>query len=287
MDQERSLMAVLAHPDDESLGMGGVLARYAAEGVATHLVVATRGERGRYFTNDPRPGDTEVGRVRELELQAAAGVLGVRDVALLGYLDGDLDRADSREAVARIADRIRLVRPQVIVTFEPFGGYGHPDHIAISQFTTAAVSAAAHGDFAGSTRPPHQVLKLYYFAWSERSWEPYQAAFKTLVSRVDGVERQAMHWPEWAITTRVDTTSQIDTVWRAIQCHRTQMAVYEQLERLSREQRQAIFGQYTFYRAMSLVNGGRTPEGDLFAGIPSHAFTPVGSEARHEHQAAH
>ena len=99
---ERRLMAVLAHPDDESLGIGGLLAAYAASGVWTYLVTATCGERGRFFTNDPRPSDAEVGRVRGAELRAAARVLGVREVALLDYMDGELDHADSQEAVGRI-----------------------------------------------------------------------------------------------------------------------------------------------------------------------------------------
>lgn len=136
-------MAVLAHPDDETLGVGGILAYYAARGVSTHVVSATRGERGPYFTNENRHSDAEVGRVREEELRAAARELGVRDVAFLDYIDGALDRADPREAIARIAGHLRRVRPQVVVTFDPFGGYGHPDHIAISQFTTTAVCVAA------------------------------------------------------------------------------------------------------------------------------------------------
>src|SRR5689334_19745087 len=93
------LMAVLAHPDDESLGIGGTLAAYAARGVETYVVTATRGERGRYFADAHRPSDAEVGRVREAELRAAAQALGVREVVLLDYIDGELDRADPHEAV--------------------------------------------------------------------------------------------------------------------------------------------------------------------------------------------
>src|SRR5437867_5470062 len=118
--QSLRLMAVLAHPDDESLGAGGTLARYAAEGVETTVVTATRGERGRYKEHrggDQHPGPEELGRIREAELRAAAQVLGVREVSLLGYMDGDLDRADPREAVARIAGQVRRVRPQVVLTF--------------------------------------------------------------------------------------------------------------------------------------------------------------------------
>ena len=146
------LMAVLAHPDDESLGFGGTLARYASEGVETFLVTATRGERGRYRGHARRagsiPGPAALGRIRERELRAAAAVLGIREVSLLDYHDSDLDRADPREAVERIAAALRRVRPHVVITFGPDGAYGHPDHIAISQFTTAAIVAAADPAFA-------------------------------------------------------------------------------------------------------------------------------------------
>jgi LmbE family N-acetylglucosaminyl deacetylase len=260
------LMAVLAHPDDESLGLGGALARYAAEGVETHVVTATRGERGRFFTNENRPSDDEVGLVREAELRAAARVLGVREVALLDYVDGRLDRAAPREAVGRIVEHLRDRRPQVVVTFDPFGAYGHPDHVAICQLTTAAVAAAADPGFR-SAAPPHAVAKLYYLVTGEAAWAAYQAAFKTLVSRVDGEERRAMPWPDWAITTAVDTRAYWETVWRAVRCHETQLAVYQRLGELTPADHEALWGTQTFYRAMSLVNGGRARESDLFAGL--------------------
>jgi LmbE family N-acetylglucosaminyl deacetylase len=88
MKQAFKLMAVLAHPDDESLGFGGTLARYAAEGIETYLVTATRGERGRFGSQGKRADSAEVGRVREVELRAAAAVLGIGEVSILGYGDG-------------------------------------------------------------------------------------------------------------------------------------------------------------------------------------------------------
>jgi LmbE family N-acetylglucosaminyl deacetylase len=251
------LMAVLAHPDDESLGVGGALARYAAEGVAVHLVTATRGQRGRYFTNEDRPEDADVGRVREAELRAAAAVLGVRSVTLLDCMDGELDTADAPRVIERIADCIRIVEPHVVVTFDPFGAYGHPDHIAISQLATAAVVAAS----------PHRVSKLYYFVNDAAKWDAYQTAFKTLVSRVDGTERMSMAWPDWSISCRVDASAHWPTVWRAVQCHETQMAVYGQLGQLTPAHHAVLWGVQTFYRAFSLVNGGRETENDLFAGL--------------------
>ena len=259
-------MAVLAHPDDESLGIGGLLAAYAASGAETYLVTATRGERGRFFTNDPRPSDAEVGRVRGAELWAAAQVLGVREVALLDYVDGELDRADSQEAVGRIVAQLRRVRPQVVVTFDPFGAYGHPDHVAICQLTTAAVLAAADPAFA-SELEPHRVSKLYYFVTDERRWAAYQSAFKRLISRVDGEERCSVAWPSWAVSATIDARDHWRTVWQAVKCHSTQLAIYGRLEELTPDEHEALWGSVALYRAFSRVNGGRTRETDLFAGV--------------------
>src|SRR5262245_19831855 len=124
------LMCVLAHPDDESLGTGGALARCAAEGIATYVVCATRGEHGRFGEANESPGPEIVGKAREAELLAAAKELGVREVSFLDYVDGFLDRADPIEAIGRIVGHLRRVKPQVVITFGPDGAYGHPDHIA-------------------------------------------------------------------------------------------------------------------------------------------------------------
>jgi len=262
----RRLMAVLAHPDDESLGVGGTMATYAARGVETYLVTATRGERGRYFTNDDRPSDAEVGRMREAELRAAAQVLGVRDVTLLDYVDGELDRAEPHEAVGRIVTQLRRVCPQVVVTFDPFGAYGHPDHVAISQLATAAVLAATDPSFPNDLEP-HRVSKLYYFVTDERRWAVYQSAFKRLTSRVDGEERSAVAWPAWAVSAKIDAREHWRTVWQAVNCHATQLAIYGRLGELTPDEHEALWGSESFYRVFSRVNGGRTREADLFDGI--------------------
>jgi LmbE family N-acetylglucosaminyl deacetylase len=254
-------MAVLAHPDDESLGVGGTLAKYASEGIETFLLTATRGDAGRYRNHRPgdaqHPGTSALAAIRERELRAAASVLGVQDVALLDYRDQHLDRANPEDAIAAIAEHLKRVRPNVVITFGPDGAYGHPDHIAISQFTTAAVVAAADP----------AISKLYYIAWPESTWDAYQSAFKKLTSTVDGVERQVVPWPDWAITTVIDTRPFCQTVWRAISCHESQMTVYTQLQHLSREHSDALWGVQSFYRVFSTVNGGRARETDLFEGI--------------------
>jgi LmbE family N-acetylglucosaminyl deacetylase len=268
-------MAVLAHPDDESLGVGGTLAKYAADGVDVVLVTATRGGsggfRGHRRGDERHPGSETLANIREGELRAAAKVLGVREVSLLDYTDQQLDRADPREIIVKIAALVRRYRPDVVVTFGPDGAYGHPDHIAISQFTTAAVVAAA--DAAVVTRmddspaAPHSVSKLYYLAWPESTWSAYQAAIKTLSSTVDGIERKANAWPEWAITTVIDTSDVWPIVWRAVSCHESQLVAYERLRDLPPEHHRMLWGKQSFYRAFSHVNGGRTRETDLFEGV--------------------
>lgn len=262
---------MLAHPDDESLGCGGVLAKYAAEGVETYLVVATRGERGRIAGE--RPGPEVAGPIRERELRAAADVLGVRELHLLGYLDGELDGAEPQLAAARIAAHVRRLRPQVVVTFGAEGSYGHPDHVAISQLTGAALVAAADADFPAVTgvdlpRAPHRVSKLYWMAWTAEVLDAYQQATgSALVARVDGVERGAAPWPAWALTTRIDTRAHWRTVWRAVQCHASQLAHYRGLDALAADQHERLWGRQSFLRVWSLVNGGRATEDDLFAGL--------------------
>jgi LmbE family N-acetylglucosaminyl deacetylase len=273
MAESLRLLVVTAHPDDETLGFGAVLVRAAREGVETSLVTATRGQRGRYmghaFGTPEHPGATALGEIRERELHAAAAVLGIRDVSLLDYEDQHLDRADPVEAVGAIVAHVRRLRPQVIVTFAPDGAYGHPDHIAISQFTTAAMVAAADPAFGTerSLGPAHTVSKLYYLAWDEEMWAAYEAAFKKLVSTVDGVERQATPWPTWSLTTIVDTADARADVWRAVPCHASQMRAYDALRTLDPARRDALWRTQSFYRALSLVNGGRARETDLFEGL--------------------
>jgi LmbE family N-acetylglucosaminyl deacetylase len=273
MSGRRRLIAVLAHPDDESLGFGGTLAKYAAEGVDVSLVTATRGDAGR-FRGHPRgdaahPGPAALGEIREAELRAAASALGIRDVSVLGYPDQHLDRVDPREAIGRIAAHIRRCRPDVLVTFGPDGAYGHPDHIAISQFATAAVVSAANATFASddAAAAPHAVSKLYYIAWPASTFRAYETAVRTLSATVDGVERHATPWPDWAITTAIDTSDMWPTVWRAVSCHDSQVASYVRLRDLPPDQHKMLWGQQSFYRVLSLVNGGRTRETDLFEGV--------------------
>ena len=262
-------MCVLAHPDDESLGTGGTLAQYAAEGVETYLVTATRGERGRFGDARESPGPEVVGRTREAELLAAAKELGLSDVRFLDYPDGALDTVDPAAAIEKIAGHLRRVKPHVVITFGPDGAYGHIDHIAISQLTTAAIVCAADPSFRSQPpiEAPHRVSKLYFIAWSAKKMAAYQAALRALVFNVDGETRQAVPWLEWAITTVIDTSRVWPAVWRAVSCHKTQMSIFSQLAALPDEHHRSLWGTQEFYRAFSTVNGGRAKESDLFEGL--------------------
>ncbi|HHY89458.1 MAG TPA: PIG-L family deacetylase [Chloroflexi bacterium] len=264
MNEPMRLMCVLAHPDDESLGTGGLLAKYAAEGVETYLITATRGEAGWFGQWSDYPGPEKLGALREQELNCAANQLGLRQIFLLGYMDGELDQAPPGEVIEKIAAIYRQVRPQVVVTFDPAGVYGHPDHIAISQFALAAAVKAA-GE--GGAHPPHQVSKLYYSIETEEVLAMYQQVFGELKMTIDGVERHAEGWKDWMITTIVDTTTYWQVIWDAIRCHQSQLPGFSEMLALPEDRRQALFGTQYFYRVYSLVNGGREIETDLFAGV--------------------
>jgi LmbE family N-acetylglucosaminyl deacetylase len=184
---------------------------------------------------------------------------------MLPYIDGDLDQADPAVATARIAHELRRFRPDVVVTFGPDGAYGHPDHIAISQLTTAAVIEAAACD--GDGYPPHRTRKLYYMMLDHELGHVWNRYFGPIVMPVDGVDRTPMEWPDWAITTDVDATEHWQTVWQAVACHQTQLPNYHVLAALPAETHQVLWGRQTFYRVFSAVNGGRAVERDLFDGL--------------------
>jgi LmbE family N-acetylglucosaminyl deacetylase len=275
MNEPLKLMCILAHPDDESLGTGGILARYAAEGVQTSLITATRGQHGWPGNPLENPGPFALGQLREAELMAAARSLGLHETILLDYMDGELDQAQPDTVISDLVAELRRVRPQVVVTFDPYGAYGHPDHIAISQLTTAAVAVAANtSDVDPAQQPAHQVSKLYYLATNAEQMAVYEAAFGELTMPVDGVMRRAVSWPDWAITTRINTAEYWQQVSRAIDCHRSQLPGYDQLRSYQRR----LWQEQSFYRVFSLVSGGRTIETDLFAGLRHPIVQPASND---------
>ncbi len=266
------LMCILAHPDDESLGTGSTLARYCAEGIDTYLVMATRGERGWNGPVDENPGLQGLARIRTDELDSAARILGVREINFLDYLDGELDQVDPAEAIMKIVNHLRRVRPHVVITFAPDGAYGHPDHIAISQLATAAVMCAADGAFCDIDHQfVHLTPKLYYLVNTRSQVRLRQKFFGTLSMPVDGSTRRMVGWDDWAISASIDAGDQWRAALQAIRCHKSQLAAYGDLDRLNDEQNHILWGQRSYYRAFSLVNHGRGLEVDLFEGLRSPA----------------
>lgn len=171
----KTILVVLAHPDDESFGMGGTLAYYATRGVDVHLLCATKGEAG---TVDPEYLEKydSIAELREAELACAAQALGLKSVHYLGFRDsGMAGSADNRhpdslvtastEAVtARIVAHIRRLRPEIVITFDHVGGYHHPDHIATHNATVRAFHAAGDATHFPDAGAPYQPAKLYFNA---------------------------------------------------------------------------------------------------------------------------
>ena len=172
LSQPHTLLVCLAHPDDETFGMGGTLALYAQRGVQVHLVCATRGDVGE-VDGDLMQGFSSVAERRESELLCAAGILGLTGVYFLGYRDSGMPGSpDNRhpnaltaqpvdEVAAKVAHYIRLLRPQVVVTHDPIGGDKHPDHIAMHRATKLAFDLASDPSYPDNL-PPFQPDKLYY-----------------------------------------------------------------------------------------------------------------------------
>jgi N-acetyl-1-D-myo-inositol-2-amino-2-deoxy-alpha-D-glucopyranoside deacetylase len=241
-DGRLSLMAVFAHPDDESFGIGGTLARYGADpGVRVVLVCATRGEAGE-ISNPELASAERLGEVREQELGCACRTLGVEDLLFLDYRDSGmagtpenehpraLAQADSDVAVGQIVAHIRRERPDVVVTFDESGGYGHPDHIAIHHLTKAAFAAAAdpsrYAEQIEAGLEPHQAGKLYYTAIPRRFFRSAVVKMNELGIEVperylDRLDNFGL--PDDACTTDVYVQDFWNTKQAAVECHATQL----------------------------------------------------------------
>lgn len=287
----KTLLACFGHPDDESFGMGGTLSLYAAKGYRVELICATRGEAGEI--SDPLLATHEnLGDVRENELRCAARVMGIESPIFLGYRDsgmmGTADnahpqaflRADRNQAIGQVTRHIRELRPDVVVTFEPNGGYGHPDHITIHQVTLAAILAAAnpiwYPEQIAEGLAPYQVKKLYYTALPKRF-------FRAIADKLEaaGVNLEELHgvresgirewgWPDEMITTAIDVSSVLDKKSESFWCHRTQLnpdGPFARLLRLGGDiWREPMSTEY-YTRVLPAVVPGEPIESDLFAGL--------------------
>jgi LmbE family N-acetylglucosaminyl deacetylase len=270
-----TLMAVHAHPDDESSSTGGVLARYAAHGVRTVVVTCTNGELGD-GPGGVKPGEdghreSEVAAIRLAELEVACEILGVTDLERLGYHDSGMadwpfkERADAfcnlpvEQGARRLAELFETYRPDIVITYDDYGGYNHPDHVHANRITVAAVERT------------DMTRKLYFTARRRRDFERLRAAMVDLgvelpapppidaerLTRMDELERR--------ITTTVDTTTVIDQTRAALTAHASQIAE-TWFARMPPELFVEVFGYESFSRAHD-TTGAPTPEDDLLAGL--------------------
>jgi LmbE family N-acetylglucosaminyl deacetylase len=262
---EKCLLAVFAHPDDESFGCGGTLARYAAEGYRVHLVTATRGEAGE-IAEGVQANKANLAEVRERELECACAALRIEKPHHLGYIDGQLAIVHQGQAVGKLVRLIRTLRPQVILTFGPDGIYGHYDHIAVHRWATIAVKLAADRlCFPDSDACElHQVAKLYYTVLPDEFLAHLAPAGEVPSVMMDGVPFPFTAWKREAITTWIDIAPYVQAKMASIRCHATQVGGSsietneEELLSLARE---------PFVLASSTVGWPDGVEDDLFARI--------------------
>lgn len=274
----RTLLAVHAHPDDECISTGGVLARYAEEGVRTVLITCTDGAVGEI--SDPSLATPEnLAEVRSRELDEATRLLNVSRLVKLGYRDsgmaGTADNANPAslnqtpfdEALERVVRVIREEQPQVLVTYDERGGYGHPDHIRAHQLAEAAFWAAGDATRFPSSGVAFAPSKLYYVAVSLSAMRAFGERLREAGVEAPFTEMRddpPFGVPDEMITTTVDVSAYADLKRLALQAHRTQMGPNGWFMRLPPELWREAFGRESFERR---AGTGKLPETDLFAGI--------------------
>ena len=234
-----SVLAVFAHPDDEGFGCGGTLAMLVARGARVTLVCATNGDVGEI--SDPALATPEsLAQVRQQELRRAMEVTGVQDVRFLGYRDsgmaGTADndhprsffQAPPEEVVGRLVDVIREVQPEVVITSDPSGGYGHPDHTAVYDRTTLAFSAAGDAESRGNHEDgpePWSPRLLYYVCFPRsnfrRLWQ--QMLDADITPPFASLDIDSLGSPDEDVTTVLDVSATVDIKIESLNCHRTQI----------------------------------------------------------------
>ncbi|MFQ6016155.1 MAG: PIG-L family deacetylase, partial [Anaerolineae bacterium] len=286
MMSPRTLLVVFAHPDDESFGPGGTLARYAAEGVAVHVICATRGEAGA-VTGELAEGYSSLAEQRTAELHCAAEVLGLAGVHFLGYRDSgmagsphnahpqSLVQADPDAVAGQVTALMRKLRPQVVITFDPQGGYGHPDHIAMHHAAVRAFHAAGdattYQEQLKNGLTPSAPQKLYYTAFSRRllRWLVRLMPLFGYNPTAFGVNRdinlKAIVAVDTPITTRINVSAYLETKQAAAACHRSEGGPAGPYDRLPRLLARRLLSVETFTRAYPPLNPSEPVEDDLFA----------------------
>ena len=277
----RKLLAVLAHPDDESFGPGGTFAKYAAEGVDVHIAIATDGAAGSVVAayEDSRE---QLAAVRAEELQKAVAILGATlhtlDYRDSGYINDPANdhpdafiNADETEAVGRVVKLIREIRPDVVVTHDETGGYFHPDHIMCWRITTPAIQAAADpAQYPEFGLEPFQVSRLYYSVFSNR-WVKF-AIFvmrlrrqdPTQVGRNKDINLTKLGVDPKKITTVVDYKPYWDVKMAASAEHASQGGGTGGPRRLPVWLMRRFFARDTYMRALPPPENGHREKG-LFA----------------------
>jgi LmbE family N-acetylglucosaminyl deacetylase len=277
---EHSLMAIYAHPDDEAFGTGGTISRYASEGVKVYLVSATRGEVGEI--SDPSLATpATLGCVREDELRCAAETMGVAQLVFLDYRDSGMAgtpenqdprafiNAPAEEVVPLLVRLIRSLQPEIIITFEPNGGYGHPDHIAIHKHTVVAFQAAADPTYDSKLGDPWQAKRLFYTAIPHSFFEDMRQQMTDLgldTQDLVDIDDPKLRWPDEAINVHLDVSHSVELKWQALQCHRTQFGPGNLFRRLPEERVKKLMSKEYFALAWPEPDSGlQLP--DLFAGV--------------------
>lgn len=279
-----TLLAVHAHPDDEVFSTGGVYARAADEGIHTVLVCCTGGEEGEIHDPDLNPDTARerLAEIRENELRRACDILGIRDLYFLGYRDSGMAgtpantnpenflNAHREEAVGKLVRLFRQVRPDVVVTYDERGSYGHPDHITAHEVTVAAVEAAADATRYPDTGASWQVSKLYFNGIPRGAYFRFAEAVRErgLPSPFgeDSEDFLEFLMPDEEITTVVDVQQYVDRKREALRAHRTQIPADDMVMRLPDDLAALMLGTETFARAASTVPT-TDPEDDLFSGL--------------------
>lgn len=282
-DIRPTLLAVLAHPDDESFGIGGTLAFYAWCGAAVHLVCATRGEVG-HVTPELLQGYTSLGERREAELRCAAEKLGLTSVEMLDYRDSGMPGTPDNQhpqalaaapldtVAAQVTQAIRRTRPHVVVTFDPIGGYRHPDHIAIHQATVRAFHAAGNAESYPGDLPPYQSHKLYYSTFSRRALRffvrmlPLFGKDPRRFGRNQDVDLMSLINEDFPIHAWIDYLPVEDRKTAAIACHASQTEGPSLTRGFFGVIMRLFGGKETFMRAYPEPDPALR-EHDLFAGV--------------------
>ena len=276
----KRLLGIFAHPDDEGM-IGGALLHYNTLGVETGLVYATRGEVGEIA--DPALATPEnLGQVREHEMHTAAEALHVQKLWFLDYRDsgmaGTPENQDTRafvrvhmaDAVGKLVAIIREFRPQVIVTFDESGAYGHPDHIAIYQYTTSAFHAAADAALYPELGPAHATAKLYYASFPRSAIitiSEWMGAQDDYGSTFKGLDPNTLGLSDEQITVRLNVEAWQEAKARSWSMHRTQMNPNTVMAQIPEEVQRRWRSLECYQLATSRVGPDVIGENDLFARV--------------------